>query len=457
MRIDIPYGHDFLESYIDDENFGEIVFPNEVEVGDEAETLFKSLENPFSSKSFNKFLVDARDILFIVNDGTRPTPTAKVLDIIHDQIKDLNVNFIIATGCHRASTEDELQEIFANHLEEYRDRIHIHDAKNDEMVYLGKSKNGTEMEVNKLGVDAHKIVIIGSVEPHYFAGYTGGRKAFLPGIASYKTIEQNHKLALKMSAQALKLKGNPVHEDMEDAIKTIKDKEIFAIMTVLDRDDRIYAATAGDITESLQAAINKSHEVFSVEIKEKADIVVAVAPHPMDIDLYQSQKALDNAKHALNDNGILILVSRCRSGIGPDTFARLLADAKDPQDALNKIEEKYVLGYHKAAKMAEIARWAQMWAVTSIDHDMMKSMFIKPFPTIQRALDEAVALKGKEKILFLMAASMTIPRLRKRLVLRERKLIYENRHDISNMSMFYEDSVKLPDDDKIINSLMESR
>jgi nickel-dependent lactate racemase len=232
MRIEIPYGRDFIEAYVNDDNFGEMVYPNEVEVGDERETLLRALDKPIASKSFDEFLKDAKDILFIVNDGTRPTPTAKVLDIIYDKIRNRNVKFIVATGCHRAPTEEEYQEIFGSHLDEFRDRIHSHDSKNDEMVKLGVSKNGTVIEVNKLGGEAHKIAMIGSVEPHYFAGYTGGRKAFLPGIASYKTIEQNHKLALKMSAQAMALDGNPVHEDMEDAIKTVKGKEIFAIMTV---------------------------------------------------------------------------------------------------------------------------------------------------------------------------------------------------------------------------------
>ena len=457
MRIEVPFGRDFYEVHVPDENFGEMVYPNEVDVGDERETLMHALEHPIASKSFDEFLKDAKDVLFIVNDGTRPTPTAKVLDIIHEKIKDQNVSFIVATGCHRAPTEEELQEIFGSHLEEFRSRIHSHDAKKDEMVHLGTSKNGTEMEVNKRGVDAHKIAIIGSVEPHYFAGYTGGRKAFLPGIASYKTIEQNHKLALKMSAQAMKLEGNPVHEDMEDAIQTIKDKEVFAIMTVLDRDDRIYAATAGDISESLTAAIDKSHEVFSVEIKEKADIVVAIAPHPMDVDLYQSQKALDNAKLVLNPNGILILVSRCRSGVGHATFADLLASAHDPQDALNMIEKKYVLGYHKAAKMAEIARWAQMWAVTSVDSNLMRSIFIKPYRSIQRAIDEAIAEKGSEKILFMMAASMTVPRLRKRLIMRPRRFIHGSRIGMEEVPFFYEDSVSLPKEDRILVSLMEGR
>lgn len=457
MRLEIPYGRDVLEAYVSDDNFGEMVYPNEVEVKDEAQTLVHALENSIASQSFDDFLKDAKDVLFIVNDGTRPTPTAKVLDIIHDKIKDLDVKFIVATGCHRAPTEEELHEIFGEHLDEYQDRIHSHDAKNDEMVYLGVSKNGTEMEVNKLGVEAHKIAIIGSVEPHYFAGYTGGRKAFLPGIASYKTIEQNHKLALKMSAQAMVLETNPVHEDMEDAIKTIKDKEIFAVMIVLDRNDRIYGATAGDITESLKAAIETSHEVFSVEIKEKADIVVAVAPHPMDVDLYQSQKAFDNGKLALNPNGILILVSRCRSGVGHDTFVKLLSSAHDPQDALDKIEEQYVLGYHKAAKMAEIARWAQMWAVTSIDPELMKSIFIKPFRTIQGVIDAAVAEKGREKILFMMAASTTIPRVRKRLVLRPRRFIHGTRLEIGKMPVLSEDMEGLSKRERMIASLMEGR
>jgi nickel-dependent lactate racemase len=182
-----------------------------------------------------------------------------------------------------------------------------------------------------------------------------------------------------------------------------------------------------------------------------------VAPHPMDVDLYQSQKALDNAKLALNPNGILILISRCRSGVGHDTFVKLLSSARDPQDALDKIEQEYVLGYHKAAKMAEIARWAQMWAVTSIDPDLMKSIFIRPFKSIQQALDAAVEEKGREKILFMMAASMTIPRLRKRLVLRSSRFIFGTPDAEKKIPLFYEDSVELPKDNKVIASLMESR
>jgi len=428
LRVGIPYGRETIDVRVDEQNIGEIVFPNEVKIGNEEQTLQQALANPIASKKFNEFLSDASDILFLINDATRPTPTAKVLQILYPMIKEKNIKFLIATGMHRAPTEEEYLEIFGELYETLKDRIHAHDSKkDDDMVHLGTSKNGTEMYVNKMAVEAHKIVIIGSVEPHYFAGYTGGRKSFLPGIAAYSTIEQNHKLALKASAKALSLEGNPVHEDMEDAIMTIKEKEIFAIMTVLDRDERIYAATAGDVTESLKAAIDRAHRVFSVEIKEKADIVVAVAPYPMDIDLYQSQKALDNGKFALNDNGILILVSKCRMGVGSDTFVKLLSSCRTPQETLDKIDKEFKLGYHKAAKMAEIARWAQMWAVTSLDEELLRSVFIRPFHTLQEAIDTAISVKGEERILFLMNASLTVPKPRKRLIYRPKRFIYASK------------------------------
>ncbi|MCK5561891.1 MAG: DUF2088 domain-containing protein, partial [Thermoplasmata archaeon] len=160
-EVDIPYGQEALKVQIPNQNLAGIVEPNLVEIGDERETLYNAINNPLNSKSFQEFLSDTKDVLFIVNDATRPTPTAKVLDIIYDDIKDLNPNFIIATGIHRAPTDDEYEFIFGSHLDDFRDNIYSHDAKRDEdMVYIGTSKNGTEMHVNKMAVDAHKLVII---------------------------------------------------------------------------------------------------------------------------------------------------------------------------------------------------------------------------------------------------------------------------------------------------------
>ncbi len=411
MKIDVPYGKDgSMSATLNDDLNIKFLEANDVEIGDESQTIQDAINNPISSKNFTDFLSDAKKVLIIVNDATRPTPTKRVLDFIFDDLKKTDYNFIIATGAHRGPSEEEYIQIFGGYYTQLKDRIIVHDARADEdMVYLGDSTNGTPMHVNKAGVEADKIIIISSVEPHYFAGYTGGRKSFLPGIAGYKTIEQNHKLALVPEAKALALDGNPVHEDMIDAIKTVK-QEIFSIMTVLDKHHKVYATCCGHINDSFHAAIDQANEVFAAPLDKKADIVVSVVKFPQDIDLYQAQKGIDNAKLALKEDGIMILVAKCRCGIGGKAFADLLGSSDTPQAALDTIEKGYVLGYHKAAKMAEIGLWAQMWGVTDVDPEVISKLFIKPYGDLQTAIDQALEEKGKDaSVLFLMDGGLTVP------------------------------------------------
>jgi nickel-dependent lactate racemase len=336
-----------------------------------------------------------------------------VLELLAPRIGRCKVRFLVATGCHRAPTREEYDFVFGDLYDPWKDRIFAHDAKKEsDLVKIGTSRNGTEMIVNRMAAEAGKLVIIGSVEPHYFAGYTGGRKSFLPGVASYRTIEQNHKYALRPEAKGLALDGNPVHDDMMDALKSIEEKPIFSIQTVLDPEKRIYAATAGNIRTSFDAAIARADEVFVVPVSRRADIVVSVAPYPMDVDLYQSQKAIDNAKLALKAGGILILVSRCRTGIGEESFYRLLSSCRTPQDAMAAIDKGYKLGYHKAAKLAEIAMAAQMWCVSDLPDEQVRNVFMTPFPTVQAAVDAALEKKGKDAtVTVLLEGSVTVPRL----------------------------------------------
>ncbi len=411
MKIDIPYGKDgTIQLSVDDDLDVNFLEANDVEIAEEKEVIRQGIENPVNSRSFRDFLGDAQKVLVIVNDATRPTPTARILEFIFDDLKKTDYNFIIATGAHRGPSHEEFEQIFGKFYEKVKNRIIVHDARvKEDMVFLGKSSNGTPMYVNKAGVEADKIIIISSVEPHYFAGYTGGRKSFLPGIAGFETIEQNHKLALVPEAKALALEGNPVHEDMVDAIKTVK-QEIFSIMTVLDKHHRVYATCCGHINDSFHAAIDRANEVFAAPLKQKADIVVSVVKFPQDIDLYQAQKGIDNAKLALKKNGIMILVAKCRCGIGGKAFADLLGSSATPRDALDTIEKGYVLGYHKAAKMAEIGLWAQMWAVTDVEDEVISKLFIRPFSDLQTAFDEALKEKGRDAgILFLMDGGLTVP------------------------------------------------
>jgi nickel-dependent lactate racemase len=411
MQIPVPYGRDEQLVTLADYRVAGTIYPNDVETPDETETLQSALSNPICSVPFEEFLQRSTNVLVIVNDGARPTPTAKILDIIEPALSDVDVRFIIATGCHRAPTEEELQFIFGRHVARLNGRISIHDSRaEDEMVHIGSSKSGTEMWINRRVLEADQLVVIGSVEPHYFAGYTGGRKAFLPGLSSYRTIEQNHKHALRSEARVLTLEGNPVHEDTLDALKALEVKPIFSIQAVLDRHRRIYAARAGHIHESFYAAIEKAKEVFCVKIDGRADIVVSVAPYPMDVDLYQSQKALENGKLALKDGGILILVSKCREGIGHETFLELLRSHRTQHDILEKIAGGYSLGYHKAARLADLGSWAELWAVTDLSDDLVRAVRMRPFDSVQDALNEALKAKGPEaKTLFLMDGSTTVP------------------------------------------------
>ncbi|MCL2607004.1 MAG: nickel-dependent lactate racemase [Methanomassiliicoccaceae archaeon] len=411
MKIDIKYGKGVQSIDVPEKNLVGVFYPKDVKCGPSDKTISEAVDAPIGFGSLAEFLDGGKDIVFIVNDGTRPTPTAKVLDTLSKRMDLRKARYLIATGTHRDMTEEEYDFVFGSHYKDLKDRIISHDSKNSECVHLGRSKNGTDMEVNRIAVDADRLVMITSVEPHYFAGYTGGRKSFLPGVASYKTIEQNHRMAMRMEAQSLVLKGNPVHEDMMDALEVIRDKPIFTIQMVLDRHRNIYKAAAGDIRKAFETAVEWANEVFSVTVPEKADLVISVAPYPMDVDLYQSQKALDNGKWALKEGGKIVMVSKCREGIGHATFLDQLSTSKDPKTVLENLRKEYRLGYHKAAKMAEIMTWADVWAVTGLNKNLIESANMRPFDTAADAVAEALKIKQDSRILILMDGSVTIPKV----------------------------------------------
>ena len=382
MIVDVKYGKDGVQKVeIPDQNYIGTFYPKDVECGDPDEVIGESIDNPIGYESMEDFLKGGEDIVFIVNDGTRPTPTAKVLDALSKRMDLRSARYLIATGTHRDMTPEEYDFVFGSHYEELKDRIICHDAKNSECVYLGASKNGTPMEVNKVAVDADRLIIITSVE------------------------------AMSMEAQSLALEGNPVHEDMMDALEVVKDKAIFSIQMVLDRHQNIYKVASGALNPAFEKAVGWANEVFSVPIPEKADVVISVAPYPMDVDLYQSQKALDNGKWALKEGGKIIMVSKCREGIGHATFLTQLSSSKDPKQVLENRKAEYKLGYHKAAKMAEIATWASIWAVTDLDPELLRNANITPFPSVADAMAEAFRENPDARVMVLMDGSVTIPRL----------------------------------------------
>ena len=412
MRLELPYGkdgHQILE--VPDENLSAVLRPNEVECGEPQHEIRKGLLNPLGLNSLLSFLEGDGETVFIVNDGTRPTPTSLVLEAISEFADLKRFRYLVATGAHRPPTVPEYQMIFGRWYPLLADRIKAHDSRKDRMVHLGRSKNGTEMLVNEMAAEADRLLIITSVEPHYFAGYTGGRKSFLPGVAAHKTIEQNHRLAMRPEAQVLRLEGNPVHEDMMDAIKCIESKDIFAVQMVLDRHHSIYRVATGDLHLSFLKAVEYANQVYCVPMKERADVVVSIAQYPMDIDLYQSQKAMDNAKWALKPGGTLIFVSECRDGIGDRTYYDQLSSSADPEEILRNLQTEYRLGYHKAAKMAEIAKQGKICGVTSLRPNELRKINIHPYGNVQEAVDSALLGDPKAKVLVMYEGSALVPRL----------------------------------------------
>jgi nickel-dependent lactate racemase len=231
-------------------------------------------------------------------------------------------------------------------------------------------------------------------------------------VAGYATIEGNHRLALDPAADNLALEGNPVHEDLAEMVTCLSGKRVYSIQVVLDHEHRIHSAHVGDLEESWRAAVRQADEHYVVDLPTRYDIVVAAAPYPMDYDLYQSQKALENGALALREGGVLILVSKCRHGIGAETFFRLMASAATPEEVLGNVSDGYVLGYHKAARLAHIAQRGEMWGVPGLPDEDLAAAFIRPFSNVQHAVDAALARKGpKAQVLFLMDASITVPRV----------------------------------------------
>ncbi len=415
MYIDVPWDTGSVPLKLDRDRLGEVIESRTLKVRDEAAHLNAILAGGDERPSFDEFLDAAEGrILFLVNDATRPTPSGRVIEIIADRLQGRDVEFMVATGAHKLPGETELEQIFGRNMRErFIDRISSHDARDKaSLVHLGETSRGTPVWVNRHLAEATDVVLINSVEPHYFAGYTGGRKSIFPGVAGFATIEGNHKLALDPAADNLALEGNPVHEDMMEMMGMLSEKRMYSIQMVLDHQHRIHYAYTGDLEKSWRTAVEHADGHYVVELNTRYDIVVAAAPYPMDYDLYQSQKALENGSLALKDGGVLILVSKCRHGIGDETFFTLMAKAATPDQVLSSILGDYVLGFHKAGRLALIAKRGEMWAVTSLPDEDLEAAFIRPFPSVQRAVDAALARKGPEaKVLFLMDASITVPRV----------------------------------------------
>ncbi len=405
MLVKIPFGKEILNIELPSSSVTGVHTQNPVECGNEKETLYSALKSPLTSSPFEEFIRDGTVI--IVNDNTRSTPTARILEIIYPELKGKKVKFVVACGNHKPPSESGLEFIFGRHLADFRDKIHIHNARTDQFVSLGKDRYGNPMEISKIVCDAPRIIVISSVEPHYFAGFMGGRKSFLPGVASYSTIESNHSLALNPRSTTLNLKDNPVHLGMVDLTRKVREERIFAIQLVTDKNGRIYKAYSGNIEKTFEKCVGPCKEVSCVRMDEPVDIAVTVAGYPTDINFYQSQKSIDNVKLAVKKKGVILFISKCREGVGDRGFIDIFEKTGSPEKAMEFAKKNFKLGYQKTYKLAEILHEKEIWGYAEVDPSVLQACFIKPVYDLNETLNEAV--KRGKKIAFFPQGNSTVP------------------------------------------------
>lgn len=367
--------------------------------------------------------VSAGNVLFILNDGHRSTPTARILEALSDYITEERMDFIIATGSHKPPTVEEMRRILGKFYDELKERVVVHKAKECKTAHIGKTSRGTEVHIDAAIFGHDKIVNINSVAPHYFAGYTGGRKSFLPGLCSYTTIEQNHSNAMHPNSKAISLDTNPVHQDMLEGASMIVEslkKECnteFLTLNILVASNKIFNVNVGKPFQAMEPLIKETNSIFCSEIDCQPDIIIAITTSPGNKNLYQALKAFENTRRVLREGGIIILVAACTGGIGPVEFYELLASSDDPGEIIESVKVSYRLGAHKSTNLlAYKAGGNHLYVVSDLEDGILKKAFMTPFATVQAALDEALKIKEEEEIapniLIIKDAANTTPLLR---------------------------------------------
>jgi len=394
--VELPFKKGRLRVLVEDDRIAHLVLPVRTEAAHQNPVAVIGNAIHGSQGELYEFLEGANGLLVVINDDTRPTPTKDILARLWEHIGNRKVQIIVAAGLHThvspATMKEPLGDFFYRN---YAEELLIHDGHVEESLrYHGTTSRGTRVLMNRVLDDHDHVLVIGSVEPHYFAGYSGGPKGISIGLGGLETISNNHKLALQSGSLPLVHSGNPVSEDIMEASAFLDETHsIFSVMTVTDPSTGgLVSCHAGRKWTPMAAARESARQAYGVPITELADIVVAACPFPFDRDLYQSHKAIEHARMALAPGGIMILVSSCARGIGSRVFYDVLASSSNPEDALDYIRSEYRLGYHKTARLASFLLDNELWCISDLEPHTLEEAFIRPFPYIQEAVDEAIAI-----------------------------------------------------------------
>lgn len=360
-----------------------------------------ALDNPIGSPRLEELAAGKRNAVIIISDHTRPVPSRHLIPQMLERLRAgnpaIDVTLLVATGCHRSTTRAELAEKLGEEIVAH-EKIAIHDCLDDaNMADLGTLPSGGRLLVNRIAAEADLLVSEGFIEPHFFAGFSGGRKSVLPGIASRTTVLANHCSAFIADPHARTgiLDGNPIHRDMVFAAQ--KAGLAFILNVVINQEKRIVRAFAGAERAAHSAGCAFLSGACRVTVPEADIAVTSNGGHPLDQNVYQSVKGMTAGEAVCRDGGVVVISAACGDGHGGESFFRMLSEARSPEalteEFLKVPAERTKPDQWEAQILARILSRRRVVAVTrDCDHALLKAMGLTPASDLREALEIATAM-----------------------------------------------------------------
>jgi nickel-dependent lactate racemase len=416
--VSLPYGRGRLWAEIPERYLASIAVPKEMRPVPHPEAeLRRALSAPIDSLSLDELARGAKNPCIIISDSTRPTPSGMIVEaalrsLCRAGIPEKSVRLVVATGLHRPSTEEELMERLGRGL---LNRLEVlnHDARDDfSLVNLGRTSWGTPLWLNEAVHESDLVIGDGYIEPHFFAGYTGGGKNILPGVSGLETIKANHGAAMidHPQARAGVLDGNPIYEDIVEGAR--RGGLDFSINVTLDPQKRISGIFAGEFEEAHRGGSEFLDGHVKVETPE-ADIVVTTnGGYPLDRDLYQAVKGMTVAEGIAREGGVAIVASECMDGVGHPKFRELVERGGSPLEILEIIRAPgfFEIDQWEAQILARVLTRCDVICVTGVEAAAIRGMHMIPAASVDEALSLARKSVGRDpEIVVVPGGPSTIP------------------------------------------------
>ncbi|MGI6316948.1 MAG: nickel-dependent lactate racemase [Christensenellales bacterium] len=405
QKVEIPFGKSKQVVQVPKKRLNAVIRSNHNQAtsASEQDIVLAALGNPIGTQRLCELTRDKQSVLVITSDHTRPVPSHITMPLLLKEIRrgkpEVSITILIATGMHRPTTKEELLERFGSEIVN-NESIVIHKASADEdMAFFGTLPSGGELWLNKLVKENDLVISEGFIEPHFFAGFSGGRKAILPGVASRKTVLYNHNAGFIANPNARQgsLDDNPIQKDMLFA--AYQAKLAFILNVLIDADKKVIAAVAGDHEKAHLAGCMLCEKTARVE-KVVSDIVITSnGGYPLDQNVYQSVKGMTAAESCVRQDGAIIMCAALGDGHGGEDFYRWFADRPNAEAVTLDIErippENTRMDQWEAQILARVMSKATCWFVTGEENrELIEAMHMKWAPNAESALAEATALLG---------------------------------------------------------------